>query len=57
MTQVASPLFISTSVSERYLSFAEREEIALLRAQDIGIRETAGRLGRSPDEFGVPQDN
>src|ERR687884_120539 len=32
--------------SERYLSFAEREEIALLRAQDCGVRETARRLGR-----------
>ena len=42
------PLFMSTPVSERYLSFAEREEIALLRAQDIGVREIARRLGRSP---------
>ena len=32
--------------SERYLSFAEREEIALLRAQGCGMRETARRLGR-----------
>jgi transcriptional regulator with XRE-family HTH domain len=32
----------------RYLSFAEREEIALLRAQDVGVREIARRLGRSP---------
>jgi len=42
------PLFMSTPVSERYLSFAEREEIALLRAQDIGVREIARRPGRSP---------
>jgi len=42
------PSFMSTSVSERYLSFAEREEIALLRAQEIGVREIARRLGRSP---------
>ncbi|MCF6509801.1 IS30 family transposase [Blastococcus sp. MG754426] len=34
--------------SGRYLSFAEREEIALLRAQDVGVREIARRLGRSP---------
>ncbi len=34
--------------SGRYLSFAEREEIALLRAQDAGVREIARRLGRSP---------
>jgi IS30 family transposase len=30
------------------LSFAEREEIALLRAQDVGGREIARRLRRSP---------
>jgi IS30 family transposase len=36
----------SKAVSERYLSFAEREEIALLRAQGCGVRETARRLGR-----------
>ena len=30
----------------RYLSFAEREEIALLRAQGLGIREIARRIGR-----------
>jgi transposase len=34
--------------SGRYLSFEEREEIALLRAQQIGIREIASRIGRSP---------
>ncbi|MPZ74530.1 MAG: helix-turn-helix domain-containing protein, partial [Nitriliruptorales bacterium] len=32
----------------RYLSFAEREEIALLRAQNVSVREVARRLGRSP---------
>jgi len=32
----------------RYLSFAEREEIALLRAQGAGVREIARRLGRDP---------
>ncbi|MGW0826211.1 helix-turn-helix domain-containing protein, partial [Streptomyces sp. NPDC002845] len=26
-------------VSDRYLSFEEREEIALLKAQDVGVRE------------------
>lgn len=36
-----------TAVSGRYLSFAEREEIALLKAQDLGVREIARRLGRS----------
>ena len=34
--------------SGRYLSFAEREEIALLRAQMHGVREIARRLGRAP---------
>ncbi|OPX06387.1 IS30 family transposase [Gordonia sp. i37] len=34
--------------SGRYLSFAEREEIALLRAQNCGVREIARRIGRSP---------
>ena len=34
-------------VSGRYLSFAEREEIAILRAQDCGVREIARRLGRA----------
>jgi Helix-turn-helix domain len=32
--------------SGRYLLFREREEIALLRAQGCGVRETARRLGR-----------
>ena len=32
----------------RYLSFAEREEIALLRAQGLGIRQIASRIGRAP---------
>jgi IS30 family transposase len=34
-------------VSERYLSFAEREEIAILHAQRVGVRGIARRLGRS----------
>jgi IS30 family transposase len=34
--------------SGRYLSFSEREELALLRAQDCGVCEIARRLGRSP---------
>jgi hypothetical protein len=32
----------------RYLSFAEREEIALLRAQEVGVRGIARRIGRDP---------
>ena len=40
---------VSTApLSGRYLSFGEREEIAILHAQDAGIREIARRLGRSP---------
>jgi IS30 family transposase len=35
-------------VSGRYLSFAEREEIAILHAQQLGVREVARRVGRSP---------
>src|SRR3954447_13225133 len=31
----------------RYLSFAEREEIALLRAQGAGVREIARQIGRA----------
>ena len=34
--------------SGRRLSFAEREEIALWRAQGHGVREVARRLGRAP---------
>ncbi len=37
----------SVSLSGRYLAFAEREEIALWRAQGLGVREVARRLGRS----------
>lgn len=33
--------------SRRYLSFAEREELAILRAQGCGVREIGRRLGRS----------
>jgi IS30 family transposase len=35
-------------LSGRYLSFSEREDIAILRAQDLGVREIARRVGRSP---------
>jgi IS30 family transposase len=34
--------------SGRYLSFAEREEIALARARGSGVREIARALGRAP---------
>jgi IS30 family transposase len=32
----------------RYLSFAEREELALLHGQKLGVREIARRIGRDP---------
>jgi IS30 family transposase len=35
-------------VSGRYLSFSEREEIAILRAQQLGVRAIARHIGRSP---------
>ena len=35
-------------LSGRYLSFSEREEIAVLRAQRVGDREIARRIGRCP---------
>jgi IS30 family transposase len=39
---------LPATVSGRYLSFSEREDIALLRAQGIGVREIARRLDRDP---------
>jgi len=39
---------LSPTVSGRYLSFSEREDIALFRAQGHGVREIARRVGRSP---------
>ena len=42
------PSAIRSLPSGRYLSFAEREEIALLRAQKHGVRGIARQLGRSP---------
>lgn len=42
-----SPISLAPQLG-RYLSFAEREEIALLKAQQLGVREIARQLGRSP---------
>ena len=39
---------LSPSVSGRYLSFSEREDLAMLRAQGLGVRTIARRLGRDP---------
>ena len=40
------PLLMFKQISGRYLSFAEREEIWLLRAKGVGVREIARLLGR-----------
>jgi IS30 family transposase len=37
----------SKQLSGRYLSFAEREELAVQRARGVGVREIARRMGRS----------
>jgi transposase, IS30 family len=42
------PSFMLAPLTGRYLSFPEREEIALLKAQRVGVREIARRLGRNP---------
>jgi IS30 family transposase len=42
------PFDLKQKSSGRYLSFAEREEIALLRAQGNGVREIARAIGRDP---------
>ena len=42
------PSISLASLSGRYLSFAEREEIAVLKAQGCGVRQIARRVGRSP---------
>jgi IS30 family transposase len=42
------PTVTQVPLSGRYLSFAEREEIAILRARGYGVREVARSLGRSP---------
>ena len=38
----------SKPLSARYLAFAEREEIALWRAQGLGVQEIDRRLQRAP---------
>jgi IS30 family transposase len=42
------PPFSLAPLSGRYLSFAEREEIAILHSQHMGVREIARRISRSP---------
>src|SRR4051794_15656862 len=40
--------FMTVPLSGRYLSFEEREEIALLKAQGVAVREITRQLGRDP---------
>jgi IS30 family transposase len=42
------PFDLKQKPSCRYLSFAERKDIALLKAQDKGVREIARTIGRDP---------
>nr|WP_240977810.1 IS30 family transposase [Knoellia sp. DB2414S] len=42
------PFDLKFKPTGRYLSFAEREEIALLKAQEKGVREIARTIGRDP---------
>src|SRR5665811_2307952 len=41
------PTVTQAPLSGRYLSFGEREEIAIVRARGCGVREIARSLGRS----------
>ena len=41
------PTFMLVPVAGRYLSFEERETIAVMKAQGAGVRETARTLGRA----------
>ena len=42
------PTVSRAPLSGRYISFVEREEIAILHAQRCGVRDIARRLGRTP---------
>lgn len=42
------PSFVLAPLSGRYLSFEEREEIAMLKAQGAGVREIARQLDGDP---------
>ena len=42
------PSLTLAPMSGRYLSFTEREDIAILHAQQLGVREIARRIGRAP---------
>ena len=42
------PTFLSVPISGRYLSFTEREEIAILKGRNESVRGIARKLNRSP---------
>lgn len=42
------PSTLATTPTGRYLSFGEREDIAMFKAQGCGVREIARHIGRSP---------
>src|SRR4029453_3571774 len=47
-----SPLMPSAPpLSGRYLAFTDREQVALWRAQGLGVREIARRLARAPSRI------
>lgn len=48
------PTVSTMPLSDRYLSFEEREEIAIFNAQKISVREMARRLNRSPATIMLP---
>jgi IS30 family transposase len=50
------PFDIREQLSGRFLSFAERENIALLKAQNKGVREIARAVGRDPCRRQVKTD-
>lgn len=41
------PIYLAEPTG-RYLSFEEREEIAILRARGMGVRQIADTIGRDP---------
>jgi len=43
-----APMELSPPPSSRFLCLAEREEIAILRAQKVALRDIGRRLGRAP---------
>jgi IS30 family transposase len=48
------PTITLTPLLARYLSFAEREEIAILNEQEVGVRAIAHKLRRAPTKCRDP---